>query len=184
MPKVVKISVKCPKCATVMPLPITEDDLGKKKQAVCPKCYRATNYNIPLSLAPRFEPDPTQIGNKRDEATLLLEVVKNEDTDYQSFPLTSEYYTIGRKNEGSPESRPDIAVVTTDMRMSRKHAVIKKKGNVGFTLKDMGSKNGVEYNGSKLDPDEEVYLANGDRFKLGHTEFRVTLTEKTDSTIA
>ena len=70
-----------------------------------------------------------------------------------------------------------MEVVTADKRISRKHAAIRKKGNVGFTLKDLGSKNGVVLNGSKLDADEEVYLNDGAVFQLGDTQFRVSIAE-------
>ena len=109
---------------------------------------------------------------------MVIEAVANEFTEYQSFELTSDYYTIGRKNNSGPEHRPDVEVLTSDKKMSRKHAVIRKKGKIGFTLKDMGSKNGIELNGSKLDPEEEVYLTEGDQFRIGDTLFRVSITEQ------
>lgn len=71
-----------------------------------------------------------------------------------------------------------MAVVTNDMKMSRKHAVIKKKGKIGFTLNDLGSKNGVTLNGHKLEPDEEVYISDGDTIVIGDTQFRVSYAEK------
>ena len=123
------------------------------------------------------ESDPTLGGNEA-ESSLLLETVSNVMTAYQSFELTSDYYTIGRKNSGGPEHRPDVEVETTDKKMSRKHAAIRKKGKTGFTLKDIGSKNGVFLNGSKMETDEEIYLSDGDTFRLGETQFRVNIAER------
>ena len=179
MAKIIKLSVSCPKCGTKLAVAITEQDLGTKKQCACQKCAKKFNVNVPATLAYKFETDPTNIGGGlSDDISLLLEVLPNDKTEYQTFELTSDYYTIGRSNNSGPEHRPDVAVVTNDMKMSRKHAVIKKKGKIGFTLNDLGSKNGVTLNGHKLEPDEEVYISDGDTIVIGDTQFRVSYAEK------
>lgn len=182
MSKIVKISVTCPQCATKLAVPITESDLGTKKQGMCPKCQKKFLIPISASLASKFESDPTDIGKDNGgEIFLVIDTIPNGFTDFQSFELTSDYYTVGRKNNSGPEHRPDVEVVTTDKKMSRKHAAIRKKGKTGFTLKDLGSKNGVMLNGTKLDADEEVYLSDGDQFRIGETVFRVNITEQSMS---
>ena len=179
MGKTIKISVTCPQCATKLAVPVTETDLGTKKQGGCPKCGKKFLIPISQSLAPKFESDPTEIGGGGGEISLLLETVPNQFTTYQSFELTSDYYTIGRKNSGGPEFRPDVEVLTTDKMMSRKHAAITRKGKTGFTLKDIRSKNGISVNNDgKMDGDEEVYLSDGDTFCLGQTRFRVSIAEQ------
>lgn len=180
MAKIVKLSVVCPQCGTKMPVPITENDLGTKKQGLCPNCHKKFLIPISVNLASKFESDPTEIGGGgANEISLLLETIANEHTAYQSFELTSDYYTIGRKNSSGPEYRPDIEVVTTDKMMSRIHAAITRKGRTGFTLKDIRSKNGIKVNNDngKLDKEEEPYLNDGDTFCLGQTFFRVSITE-------
>lgn len=179
MGKIIKVTVKCCRCGSPSALSIVEEDVGRKKQVVCHKCRANFIVNIPTSYASKFVSEPT-MGGQEEDIALLLEVLENPKTEYQSFELTSDYYTIGRKNNSGPASRPDIEVVTTDMKMSRKHAAIKKKGKIGFSLKDLGSKNGVVFNNNKLDADEEVYLSDGDVFQLGDTKFRVTLSEKSE----
>ena len=180
MSKTIKISVTCPQCAAKLAVPVTQADLGTKKQGACPKCHKKFLIPIPTGLASKFESDPTQIGDGvGNDISLVLETVPNEYTAYQSFELTSDYYTVGRQNNGGPEYRPDVGVVTTDKTMSRKHAGIRRKGKIGFTLKDLGSKNGISLNGTKLEADEEVYLSDGDTFRLGDTSFRVSITEQT-----
>lgn len=186
MKKKVKIYITCPQCATRLPVSITEDDLGKKKSGVCPKCQKKLTIPISMKLASKFESDPT-MGGVEAELSLLLETVPNAMTVYQSFELTSDYYTIGRKNSGGPEFRPDVEVVTSDKRMSRKHAAIRKKGKTGFTIEDIGSKNGVILNGKKLEVDEEdskkneiAYLSDGDLICLGDTQFHVSIAEHTN----
>ena len=181
MPKTIKVSVVCPQCATKLPVPLTEDDLGTKKQVSCPNCHKKILVSIPASWASKFESDPTEIGGVGgNEMSLLLETIPNQSTAYQSFELTADYYTIGRKNSSGPEFRPDIEVVTTDKMMSRKHAAITRKGRTGFTLKDIRSKNGIKVNNEsgKLDNEEEPYLNDGDTFCLGQTYFRVSITSQ------
>ncbi|MBR1513180.1 MAG: FHA domain-containing protein [Bacteroidales bacterium] len=180
MAKTLKITKACPKCGTAMPILIAEADLGKTKQVACPKCGAHYNIPIPMTYASKFESDPTLGGNEPDRS-LLLEVMANATTAYQTFNLTSDYYTIGRKNSSGPEHRPDVEVETTDKKMSRKHAAIRKKGKTGFTLKDLGSKNGVWLNGNKMDAEEEVYLSDGDQIRLGETTFRVNIAELSDN---
>lgn len=178
MSKAVKVSVTCPQCATKLAVPITENDLGTKKQGMCPKCGKKFLIPISASLASKFESDPTQIGDGGEEVSLVIETIPNTFTAYQSFELTSDYYTVGRQNSSGPEHRPDVEVATTDKKMSRKHAVIRRKGKTGFTLKDLGSKNGVMLNGNRLEADEEVYLSDGDQFRIGETLFRVSIAEQ------
>ena len=179
MAKAIKITVKCPKCAAPSAVLVKEEEVGTKKQGVCPRCGRIFTISIPTSLASKFVSDPT-MGGLEGDVSLLLETIRNENTSVQTFELTADYYTIGRKNNSGPASRPDIEVVTTDMHMSRKHAVIRKRGKVGFTIKDLGSKNGIVVNGQKIDSDEEIYLNDGDTFRLGNTQFRVSFSEKSE----
>ena len=178
--KTIKITVSCPQCSTKLAVPAVENDLGSKKQVTCLKCRKKFLVSVPMSYASKFESDPTDIGGNGNEMSLVLETVANDMTAYQSFELTSEYYTIGRKNSSGPEHRPDVEVETTDKKMSRKHAAIRKKGKTGLTLKDLGSKNGVFLNGKKMDADEEVYLSDGDQFRLGDTQFRINIAERSD----
>ena len=183
MAKIVKISVTCPKCATKLAVPVMESDIGTKKQGCCPKCGAKFLVPIPVELAPKFESDSTKIGGDFEaDNSLVLETVGSSLTAYQSFELTADYYTIGRNNSGGPENRPDVAVVPMDKKMSRKHAAIRKKGKTGFTLRDIGSMNGVYLNGEKLEPDEEMYLSDGDTIRLGDTQFRVNIAEQSVKT--
>ena len=178
MSKTIKISVECPKCASKLAIPVSENDVSTKKQCICPKCNKIFFLSIPLSIASKFESDPTMGGNNPNELSLVLECIPNTDTACQTYELSSDYYTIGRKNSSGPEYRPDVEIITTDKRISRKHAAIRKKKN-GFTLKDLGSKNGILLNDAKMDPDEEIYLKDGDVFQIGATRIRISITEQT-----
>ena len=178
MAKSIRLVVTCPTCSGKTPISVTEDMLGTVVQCNCSSCKKRLPVKISESLASKFNSDKTQIGGNTADFSLFLEVEQNEFTPHQTFELVSDYYTIGRKNSGGPEHRADVEVITTDMRMSRKHAIVKKKPNGAFTLMDMGSKNGVTFNGSKLGADEEVYLCEGDTFCIGQTKFRVSITDR------
>ena len=178
MPKTIKITVTCPKCSTKIAVPVVDNDLGTKKSVECPKCGKKLLVRISESLSSKFDSAPTKIGNSDEEISLLLEVVPNGVTSYQSFELTSDYYTIGRSNTSGPEYRSDVEIITTDKMMSRKHAAIKKKGKVGFILMDLGSKNGTTLNGNKLEPDEEIYIKDGDIFCIGDTKIRISFIQR------
>ncbi len=184
MSKTIKITVTCPQCGCKIAVPVVESDLGTKKPGALPKCQKKFFIPISPSLASKFDSDPTEIGGGGKEMSLLLETIPNSYTAYQSFELTSDYYTVGRKNSGGPEFRPDVEVVTTDKMMSRKHAAITRKGKTGFTLKDIRSKNGIKINNEqgKMDGEEEVYLSDGDTFCLGQTRFRVSIAEQSMDT--
>jgi len=183
MTKVLKITKTCPRCKSPILFTITKDDLGNNKQSICPGCHTKVAMPVPESWASKFESDRTEFNGSFEEMSLLLETVPNANTAYQCFELTSDYYTIGRKNTGGPEKRPDIEVVTTDKLMSRKHAAITKRGKAGFTIKDLNSKNGIRLNQdkNKMDVEEELYLNDGDTFCLGETWFKVGIAISSDN---
>lgn len=161
-----------------MTISVEKEDIGTKKQGKCPQCQSSMLIPIPTSLASKFVSDPTFVGGDGGGKILYLESVANDNTPYQSFELSSDIYSVGRKNNGGPATRPDIEINTTDMKISRKHVIIQKKANGDFVLKDNGSKNGVCLNGVKLEGGDEMYLNDGDTFRLGDTSFRVFITEK------
>ena len=177
MNKELKVPRACPACKSLLPIPITAEDVGKKKHCECPKCHKKIVVAVPKTWASKFAADLT-IVEGITEKSLLIETVCNDMTDYQSFAITAEYYTIGRKNNTGLEYRPDVQLVSTDMKMSRIHAAIKKRGKLGFTLKDLGSKNGTFLNEERLEADEEIYLYDGDTIRIGQTELRVSITEE------
>jgi len=175
MGKSIKLAVTCPKCSGKSPIIVTEDMLGTVQKCMCSTCGQVLPVRINESLRSKFQSDKTEIGSPVSTVNIVLEVRPSNLTRPQTFELSSDYYTIGRKNNGSPEHRADIEIDTQDMKMSRKHVGIRRKP-VGFTLKDLGSKNGVKYQGQKLESDEEVYLCDGDEFVLGETIFKVSIT--------
>src|SRR5262245_1893631 len=72
-------------------------------------------------------------------------------------PLALEENAIGRL--------PENAIVLNSARVSRRHAMIQKKGDA-VVLVDVGSSNGTLRNGERLQAQEAVPLVPGDRIEF------------------
>ncbi len=106
--------------------------------------------------------------SKPKEQSSLLEMVRREacvvittgTRREAEFVLRGEETTIGRD--------PAADVPIDEPSASRRHAVI-TRGRDGFYLRDLGSTNGTYLFG--LLHDEDKRLMEGDRFRIGRTEF-------------
>ena len=78
----------------------------------------------------------------------------------ETFPLEHERITIGRS--------PDCEIFLDDVTVSRKHAVIAKKGD-DFRIEDEGSLNGTFVNKKRV---ESAELEDGDELQIG--KYRLT----------
>jgi hypothetical protein len=78
----------------------------------------------------------------------------------ETFPLEHDRVTIGRS--------PDCEIFLDDVTVSRKHAVIAKKGDA-FRIEDEGSLNGTFVNKKRVEASE---LENGDELQIG--KYRLT----------
>jgi hypothetical protein len=83
----------------------------------------------------------------------------------QTFPLSGELVTIGRKTDNT-------IVLIDDLRVSRYHATISRQAG-RFTIYDVGSANGTYLNDQRLT--DRQALKNGDVIRLGDTTFTVQL---------
>jgi hypothetical protein len=110
--------------------------------------------SMPPSAAPIAPPPPVSNGSG---PTLFL--VYNG----QRFPVTKDQFIIGRGSKSS-----DLAI--KDGNISRKHAaVIRRNGT--FYIKDLGSTNGIDYKGMRID---NKRIDEGDIFHLCDYELRFT----------
>jgi hypothetical protein len=78
----------------------------------------------------------------------------------ESFPLTAERMTIGR--------RPDSDIFLDDVTVSRDHALLVRRGG-DFYLDDLGSLNGTYVNRHRI---ESHRLEDGDELQVG--KFKLT----------
>jgi pSer/pThr/pTyr-binding forkhead associated (FHA) protein len=95
-----------------------------------------------------------------------LEVVTGHGMAGSSYPITSAGLTIGRSE--------DRDVVLPDPAASRHHVSI-YVDNTQYSMKDMGSANGVFVNAVRV---RECLLADGDMIRIGNTELRFRIYDK------
>jgi len=100
-------------------------------------------------------PPPTNMGSMGPTLFLLY--------NGQRYPVTKDQFIIGRGSKTS-----DLAI--KDGNISRKHAaVIRRNGT--FYIKDLGSTNGIDYKGMRID---NKRIDEGDIFHLCDYELRFT----------
>jgi pSer/pThr/pTyr-binding forkhead associated (FHA) protein len=75
--------------------------------------------------------------------------------DGTRFPISKDRFVIGRGKQSS-----DLTL--KDPNVSRQHAMIEFQNGVYFMV-DMGSTNGVEFNGQRV---ARKQIAEGDRFRI------------------
>jgi pSer/pThr/pTyr-binding forkhead associated (FHA) protein len=81
----------------------------------------------------------------------------------QKFPVTKEEFVIGRGSKTS-----DLPI--KDGNISRRHAAVVFHGGQ-FYMKDLGSTNGIEYGGQRIDSKR---IEEGDVFHICDYELRFT----------
>ena len=81
----------------------------------------------------------------------------------ERFPITKDRFVIGRGKQSS-----DLTL--KDPNVSRQHAMIEFQNGVYFMV-DMGSTNGVEYNGQRI---ARKVIAEGDMYRICDHEVRFT----------
>lgn len=135
----------------VRPMAETAPELAAPQQAVPGMPYEEEEYTIPE-------------GDLYEASTVAPPVlnIRHADGSSERFPLAKPVTVIGR----SGRSGNDL-VIEKDGIMSRRHAQI-AIGPDGFSIKDLGSTNGVWVDGKQV---AEALLKNGDLIRLGSTEF-------------
>ena len=87
------------------------------------------------------------------------------DAGAQSLRLDAAQLRIGRR-DGTADS-PEITGAADDPALSRRHALLRRADDGGYTIEDLGSTNGTEVNGRQLEAGEVVTLSDGDRVHVG-----------------
>lgn len=162
---------------------VSDGMYNTKKMVRCSSCQEINTIKIPAEKiflakkkkqAPNTSQDHTVInepGNSVNE--LVFSIEGGEFTKAQRFNLKDDRLLVGRKNNGGPNVKPDIEIVSRDGFMSKLHCEIKKNGN-DYTISDFSSANGTYVNGEKLSKSDTMFLSVGDTILLGRTEIRIT----------
>lgn len=126
----------------------------------------------PESLAPVTEDSPTQAGDAAGLDVFLEFPAGVANTTKKA--LDQPEVILGRD--------PGCDVVLNDKKASRNHALIRKAG-FRFTIKDLGSANGVYVNGTKIEGDG-VELSGDDQIQIGDSVFKFRAVQKGFDAIA
>jgi hypothetical protein len=147
--------------STSAPPPVSQNSVPRRNQPPTPG-YAGAGAGAQPRPAPQPAPQPQPFappvaGQAANVPTLYL--VYNG----QRYPVTKDQFIIGRGSKTS-----DLAI--KDGNISRKHAaVIRRNGT--FYIKDLGSTNGIDYKGMRID---NKRIDEGDVFHLCDYELRFT----------
>ena len=122
-----------------------------------------------------FEPPPPQRDVLLEPDSMVFQVLDGG----QLIPLTErKEHTIGRVSEGQI-IMPDIDLTSHrayEYGVSRLHAVLKKKDGKVIIM-DLGSSNGTYVDGTRLKPESEHTLSNGNILSFGKLKIQFLLRE-------
>jgi predicted Zn finger-like uncharacterized protein len=172
--------ITCPKCQKN--ILITEEKLPKDKEKAmvkCPGCQQVLVFNVPKTNQSQNPVPPRPV--RTEDKTIMHESFEKEkpldaklvdEANEKEYALKEGKNVVGRKADISVENDPFI---------SRKNClieVLKNSYHFDFVLTDDGSlaetgdpsTNGTFHNGNRLTRYDKVYLSNGDKIRIGHTE--------------
>jgi len=158
-------SKKCPACKVTLKLQWIKSQSGKQVGIVCPKCKKTIKISVPID--PDANSDTLIEKNETvyKSATLLLQ--ENAYNKSEEFKIIQALSLVGRK---SASKAVDIPLSTVDKRISRLHFVIKRyseSDGFKYSATPRQNTNGILINGTKISPEEEVYLKNNDKITIG-----------------
>jgi pSer/pThr/pTyr-binding forkhead associated (FHA) protein len=126
----------------------------------CARCGHPLQGDPTLSLTPIDADDEAQdefpFPHDELERGQGLLLVKRGPNAGSTFLLEHDTTTVGRNTESD--------VFLDDVTVSRKHAVIERRDDNSFFVRDEGSLNGTYVNGEQVD---ETKLASGDEVQIG-----------------
>jgi pSer/pThr/pTyr-binding forkhead associated (FHA) protein len=138
---------------------------NKDDARFCAECGAPLQGDPTMSLTPGESDDEGHdefpFPNDELEAGQALLLVKRGPNAGSTFLLQTETTKAGRD--------PDATVFLDDITVSRQHAVIERRSEGGWFVRDLGSLNGTYVNGEQVD---ESKLASGDLLQIGR--FKLT----------
>ena len=151
-------AVQCPSCGADNP----------SSEAYCVDCG-ANLGSTPT--APPAAVVPVVVPVAAPPAQVVATGARLELANGKQFSLDRELTTMGRRSPVE-QIEPDIDLTDDDPEsyVSRRHAQIKRE-NDQFIFEDVGSSNGSFINNARCNPGVLYPLKNGERVRLGKTEF-------------
>jgi pSer/pThr/pTyr-binding forkhead associated (FHA) protein len=133
---------------------------NKDEARFCAQCGRPLHGDPTLSLTPVEAEDEAHeefpFPHDELESGQGLLLVKRGPNAGSTFLLEKETTTVGRDT--------DSDVFLDDVTVSRTHAVLDRRVDGAFFVRDVGSLNGTYLNGEQID---ETKLASGDEVQIG-----------------
>lgn len=132
-----------------------------------PPAPAAASLPAPAPVTMVYRPEQPLTEDVDDPPPALVQERVTVTVDGREIPLTAQRVVIGRSREC------DIHI--DDANASRRHCELMQEGAATWLLVDLGSTNGTEVNGKRV---ERATLASGDRITIGNTTltFARTLT--------
>jgi hypothetical protein len=123
----------------------------------------------PAGAHPESEPDQAEEGRTMvySTAARLSEPLREPDPRRGTAKLRIDGRTALLGSSGAVLGRSrECDVVLDDANVSRRHAEVRPSGG-SWTVRDLGSTNGVKVNGRRIDPSRPQSLKRGDAIELG-----------------
>ena len=164
--------VFCSKCDAQILFDETKYTEGQIVPLVCPQCAKQFKVKIGHRVVKNKQ------GEEKEQKELdfshgYITVIENRFCYKQEFPLALGNNVIGRRNKDT--DGVDIAIVTSDPSMGRKHCVINvkeaKDGTLVYTLRDFPSLTGTFLRNELLGDREQVRVEDGAVITIGATTF-------------
>lgn len=164
------IKIKCPNCGKV--LIVQDDPSNATKNVVCPVCKVKNPFSSFKNVIPAPIEDKTELSKKQsDDKTVIRSCMNNKGTGFlldeysrRKYPLSEGVNLIGRLPKQSVPVA-DIAIVTDDSGLSRKHLNIEvvrgMDGNVRHWVSNAENKNPTFINGRKMEDGDRIVLYDG-----------------------
>lgn len=149
-------SVQCPSCGADNPA----------SEAYCVDCGANLNTSA-TPAAPVVHAPVAPVAQHAPGRLALASGGKN-------WTLDKEITTMGRRSPAD-QIEPDVDMTDDDPEsyVSRRHAQILRNDD-HYVFEDVGSSNGSFVNNAKIQPGVQQILKNGDKLRLGKTEFVFT----------
>ena len=159
----------CPSCKAIL-----EFDRSNFRIVKCPKCSYEGNVEKFTN-----QEQGTYIPSKQTGKMFKpgkLELIKSDAKWLQIERTVNLLYGVNTLGRKSLNSTCSAQIPTTDLYMSKEHAIIdvlmKTNGVFEYRLSDKGSKNGTFHNGERLEKGDVIKLMDGDNIMMGHTFLR------------
>ena len=147
-----------PRVRPPMPPPPASQAGTAMRQQLAPAAPPAAPRRAPVAPPPPAAPVRSEPGLSQNAGPTLFLMFNN-----QRFTIDKDQFIIGRGSKSS-----DLPI--KDGNISRKHAAVIRRNGM-FYIKDLGSTNGIDYKGMRID---NKRIDEGDVFHLCDYELRFT----------